>query len=136
MPKIQQSKQGKFIYLPKAYMQLLGWNKGDTCAIFPDRTAKQTLVLQKTLDAKTLEPQQSVNAIREAPPLKIEVSQTQAPQQARPQPTTTPRTQQQAPTPQQASPSSPINPQQNPNIMVSKERLKQLMQQRKQSLVL
>ena len=62
MPKIQQSKQGNFIYLPKGYMQLLGWGKGDTCAIFPDRSAKQTLILQKTLDAKTQEAQQRKRA--------------------------------------------------------------------------
>jgi len=55
MPKIQQTKQGLFVYLPKEYMQLLNWNKGDTLACFPDRTAKQTLVLQKTLDAVTKE---------------------------------------------------------------------------------
>lgn len=51
MPKIQETKQGKFIYLPKEFTQLMNWNKGDTLAIFPDRSAKQTLVMQKTLDA-------------------------------------------------------------------------------------
>jgi hypothetical protein len=52
MPKIQKTKQGLFVYLPKEYMQLLNWNKGDTLACFPDRSAKQTLVMQKTLDAQ------------------------------------------------------------------------------------
>jgi len=123
MPKIQKTKQGLFVYLPKEYMQLLNWNKGDTLAIFPDRSAKQTLVMQKTLDATSKEIIQSVNATKEAEPVKIQLIQ--------PRPT--------QPT-QQPRPINPINSQQitrptqhnTTQTYGSAERLKQLMQQRQQ----
>jgi bifunctional DNA-binding transcriptional regulator/antitoxin component of YhaV-PrlF toxin-antitoxin module len=75
MPKIQETKQGKFIYLPKEFTQLMNWNKGDTLAIFPDRSAKQTLVMQKTIDA-------SETTTRSPKPRPIQQPQ----QQARPEP--------------------------------------------------
>lgn len=117
MPKIQKTKQGLFIYLPKEYTQLLGWNKGDTCAIYPDRQAKATLILSKTLDAVTKEPQQSVNAYKEAPPVKLEISQAPRPiQQApRPQPQSQPK-------PAMNLDTSSINP----------DRLRELIRQRQQ----
>jgi len=119
MPKIQKTKQGLFVYLPKAYTQLLGWNKGDTLAVFPDRQSKQTLVIQKTLDAITQEPQQSINALKEAEPVKIQIVQ-------QPRPTNQTIT--------QPRPISPINNQQRPTQTtptLSEERLKQLLEQRR-----
>ena len=116
MPKIQKTKQGLFVYLPKAYTQLLGWNKGDTLAVFPDRQSKQTLVIQKTLDAITQEPQQSINALKEAEPVKIQIVQ-------QPRPTNQTIT--------QPRPTSPINNQQRQTTTLSEERLKQLMEQRR-----
>ena len=107
MPKIQKTKQGLFVYLPKEYMRLLKWNKGDILACFPDRSAKQTLVMQKTLDAVTKEIMQGVNAVRDAPPVKIELSQApvQRPmQQVQAQPRPVQQIQ-----PQQPRPASPIN---------------------------
>jgi bifunctional DNA-binding transcriptional regulator/antitoxin component of YhaV-PrlF toxin-antitoxin module len=74
MPKIQKTKQGLFVYLPKEYMQLLNWNKGDTLACYPDRSAKQTLVMQKTLDAVSKEVIQSVNNYKEADPIKLQIT--------------------------------------------------------------
>jgi len=107
------------VYLPKAYTQLLGWNKGDTLAVFPDRQSKQTLVIQKTLDAITQEPQQSINALKEAEPVKIQIVQ-------QPRPTNQTIT--------QPRPISPINNQQRPTQTtptLSEERLKQLLEQRR-----
>jgi len=128
MPKIQKTKQGLFVYLPKEYMQLLNWHKGDTLACFPDRSAKQTLVMQKTLDAVSKEIIQGVNTIKEAPPVKIEL--TQAPrhiQQQAPAPRPVQQTQ-----PQQPRPTSYTSPVFNP----SAERLKAIMdeQRRRQGL--
>lgn len=123
MPKIQKTKQGLFVYLPKEYMQLLNWNKGDTLACFPDRSAKQTLVMQKTLDAVTKEVMQGVNTIKEAPPVKIELTQAPRPIQQ--------QAQVQRPVQQAPRPSSPINSQQ-PQINISPERLRQMIQQRTQ----
>ena len=54
MPKIQECKQGNFIYLPKEYMQLLAWGKGDVITCFPDSQNKQTLILRKVIDAKDI----------------------------------------------------------------------------------
>ncbi len=121
MPKIQKTKQGLFVYLPKEYMQLLNWNKGDTLACFPDRSAKQTLVMQKTLDAVTKEVMQGVNATREAPPVKIELTQAPRPQ---PQVQVQPRPVQQAqpqPRPQPTYNTPEINP----------ERMRQIIEQRR-----
>jgi hypothetical protein len=122
MPKIQKTKQGLFVYLPKEYMQLLAWNKGDTLACYPDRSAKQTLVLQKTLDATTKEVMQGVNPVRDAPPIKIEVT---APTQPRPI--------QQAPTPRpvQAQPVQQPRPA-TPSVSISPERMRQFIQLKQQ----
>lgn len=129
MPKIQKTKQGLFVYLPKEYMQLLNWNKGDTLACFPDRSAKQTLVMQKTLDAVTKEVMQGVNTTREAPPVKIELSQAPRPTQPTQQ-AQQPRPVQQAQP--QPRPSSPINPQVNitPRTQPLSDELKRYIMQR------
>jgi hypothetical protein len=55
MPKIQECKQGNFIYLPKEYMQLLSWGKGDVITCYPDSQNKQTLILRKVVDAKDIQ---------------------------------------------------------------------------------
>lgn len=47
MPKIQETKNGLFVYLPKQYTQLLAWEKGDLLAIYPDNKETQTLILRK-----------------------------------------------------------------------------------------
>lgn len=120
MPKIQKTKQGLFVYLPKEYMQLLNWNKGDTLACFPDRSAKQTLVMQKTLDAVTKEIVQGVNVVKDAPPVKIELTQTPRPIQ---------QVQTQRPV-QQQTPVQQVRPIINPAFNPSEERLKALMQAR------
>jgi hypothetical protein len=51
MPKIQQTKNGLFVYLPKSYTQLLSWNKGDVLTIYPDNQNKQTLIIKKVINA-------------------------------------------------------------------------------------
>lgn len=128
MPKIQKTKQGLFLYLPKQYCELLKWNKGDSLAIFPDRSANQTLILQKTLDATTKEIVQSVNPVRDAPPVKLEISQ------ATPQP----RPIQQVARPVQPRPVQQAQPQQprpTTNYELpygSAERLRQLIRQGQQ----
>ena len=51
MPKIQETQNGMFVYLPKAYTTLLKWKKGDTLTIFPDSKTEGTLLMKKTIDA-------------------------------------------------------------------------------------
>jgi len=71
MPKIQETQNGMFVYLPKAFTTLLNWNKGDTLAIFPSSTEKGTLLMKKTIDANETKkqiPLSSTNIIKETTP--------------------------------------------------------------------
>lgn len=63
MPKIQQTKNGLFVYLPKSYTQLLSWNKGDVLTIYPDNQNKQTLIIKKVISATETKKEVVTNGI-------------------------------------------------------------------------
>ena len=63
MPKIQETQNGMFVYLPKAFTTLLEWNKGDTLIIYPSNTEKGTLIMRKTINAKDLPTKQKPQTI-------------------------------------------------------------------------
>lgn len=67
MPKIQESINGKFVYLPKAFTTLLEWNKGDTLAIYPSNTEKGTLIMRKVIDAKDIAKKTPATQTQERP---------------------------------------------------------------------
>jgi hypothetical protein len=72
MPKIQETRNGMFIYLPKSFTSLMKWKKGDTITIFPDTRTEGTLLMKKTISAEDLPkkqiPQTTTNIIRETTP--------------------------------------------------------------------
>ena len=68
MPKIQECKQGNFIYLPKEYVQLLAWGKGDVITCYPDSLNKQTLILRKVIDAKDIPKKKAVPIVNAPTP--------------------------------------------------------------------
>jgi hypothetical protein len=73
MPKIQQTQNGLFIYLPKQFTTLLKWKKGDVITIFPDTRQDATLLMKKTINAEDLpkkekKPKTITNILRETTP--------------------------------------------------------------------
>ena len=62
MSKIQETKNGLFVYLPKNFTQLLAWKKGDVLSIYPDNQNKQTLIMKKVMEAES-KPQPTNNIV-------------------------------------------------------------------------
>ena len=67
MPKIQETKNGLFLYLPKQYTQLLAWKKGDILAIYPDNKETQTLIIRKIKNAEPKEKKETTKTEQTKP---------------------------------------------------------------------